>query len=64
MSRHITMTTRAFSCDVRPVLHHIRVTDDGAVLVYDDVAGHYTSCHCMTPGSMRAARAKVRRMYA
>ena len=60
MTRHITMTTRAFSCDLRPVLHHIRVADDGTVLVYDSVAGHYTTCHSMSDGSMRAARAKVK----
>ena len=64
VTRHITMKTRAFSCDIRPVTHHIRVCDDGQVIVYDSVAGHYTTCHAMTQGSMRAARAKARRMYA
>jgi hypothetical protein len=26
-----------------------RVTDDGAVYVWDDMAGHWTTCHSLTP---------------
>ena len=30
---------------------------DGRVWVYDDVAGHYTTCHSLRPGQVRYVRA-------
>jgi hypothetical protein len=33
---------------------------DGSVLVYDDVAGHFTKCHSLTPAQERYVRARVR----
>jgi hypothetical protein len=32
---------------------------DGSVLVWDDVAGHFTKCHSLTPAQERYVRARV-----
>lgn len=54
--REITVRAKAYSHEgVRT--HRVRVEGDGTVLVWDSVAGHYTSCHSLG----RSAQARIRR---
>ena len=67
VDRYLTVRVRAFSgSGVRT--HRVMVTADqvdgrdvtrGRVLVWDDVAGHYTSCHSLTPRAI----ARIRRTF-
>lgn len=51
---------RAFSGE--PVREHkVVVEQDGTVRVYDDVAGHYTTCHSIAPSTLGKLRAYARR---
>lgn len=51
----IRMRCKAFAGE--PVQEYfVRVEDNGQVLVADDVAGHYTTCHEMPASAMRRAR--------
>lgn len=52
----IKMSCKAFSADRKPVLHSLMVSSDGSVLVYDDVAEHFTRCHAMSDRAMNRAR--------
>lgn len=53
----LTTRCRAFATEgVRE--NRIRITEDGSVLVWDSVAGHYTRCHSLSP----AAQRRIRRM--
>lgn len=52
---------RAFSCESAPQLHLVLVEGDGDVLVWDDVAGHYTRCHSLTPSQAARIRRKLRK---
>jgi hypothetical protein len=36
--------------------HKFCVQDDGTVLVYDSVAGHFTRCHALTAQQLRRIR--------
>ena len=36
--------------------HKLSVSPDGTVRVWDDVAGHYTSCHCMSDADLSRVR--------
>ncbi|MGH8261387.1 MAG: hypothetical protein ACREUG_17025 [Steroidobacteraceae bacterium] len=36
--------------------HQVMVGTDGTVRVYDSVAGHYTTCHSMSPSAQRRIR--------
>jgi len=38
--------------------HKLSVSPDGTVRVWDDVAGHYTTCHCMSA----AAQSRIRKL--
>ena len=51
-----TITTRAKAFG-RVETVRCRVEDDGTVLVWDEVAGHYTRCH----GLSAAAKRRIRR---
>jgi hypothetical protein len=57
MTTATTITVRnAFSSE-RGTYRAI-VDADGAVRVWDSVAGHYTRCHTLTAGQIRSARAR------
>lgn len=54
-SKEITVRAKAFSCrGVRS--HKFSVDPDGTVRVWDSVAGHYTTCHAMTPRTLHRVR--------
>jgi len=36
--------------------HKFAVASDGTVRVWDSIAGHYTTCHSMTPATQRRIR--------
>ena len=36
--------------------HKLSVSQDGTVRVWDDVAGHYTTCHCMSAATQTYIR--------
>lgn len=38
--------------------NRVDVTEDGAVRVYDSVAGHYTTCHSLS----KKTQARIRKM--
>jgi hypothetical protein len=38
-----------------------RVTADGAVIVWDDVAGHWTTCHSLTPRQIAYVKRRATR---
>jgi hypothetical protein len=47
----ITARAKAFSGQgIRP---HRMLVDDVNVRVWDDVAGYYTLCHCLTPAAVK-----------
>lgn len=53
--RVVTIRARAFSGD-RIRDHRCTVDADGTVRVWDEVAGHYTTCHSLTRGALARAR--------
>lgn len=51
----VTIRAKAFSNEgVRT--HKCLVSDDRTVRVWDSVAGHYTTCHRLTPAAIKRAR--------
>ena len=42
--------------------HSLSVSHDGTVRVWDDVAGHYTTCHCMSAVTQTYIRHLARRI--
>lgn len=38
--------------------HKFSVSPDNTVRVWDDVAGHYTTCHCLSAAAMRRIAGK------
>ena len=49
---------KAFSSEgVR--INKVRIEQDGSLLVWDTVAGHYTSCHAILPQTAQRIRRKV-----
>ena len=57
--REIWMTCRAFRCE-RIKSNRVRVYSDGTVWVWDNAAGHFTSCHILG----RAARLRAKQLAA
>lgn len=58
--RTVTVSTgRAFICDASNAGYRASVSADGTVRVYDSVAGHYTTCHSLTPAQERYVRARA-----
>ena len=54
-TREITCRARAFAG--RPIESvRCRIDPDGAVLVWDSVAKHYTRCHSLTASAQRRIR--------
>ena len=53
--RIVTIRCRAFAGD-RLREHRCLVSADGTVRVWDAVAGHYTTCHSMSPQAQQRAR--------
>ena len=45
MEKEITVKIKAFSCEKKAVNHRLLINEDGSVLVYDETAGFFTSCH-------------------
>lgn len=57
--RMIEMRCKAFSGEgVR--MNCVQVSDCGTVRVWDSVAGHYTTCHCLSAAAQRRARKAAR----
>ena len=57
MSKTITITIRAKAFSDEGVrAHRCTVDEDGTVRVWDRVAGHYTTCHSLSPAALRRAR--------
>ncbi len=60
MIKYLTVRSgRAFSCDAPGTGYRARVEADGTVRVYDDLAGHYTTCHSLTVAQIRYIRRAV-----
>ncbi len=57
IDRPITARAKAFSHEGVKA-HRFTVAADGAVRVWDDVAGHYTSCHSLS----RTAQRRIRKL--
>lgn len=56
VDRYITVRAQAFAGEcVRK--HRVLVCADGQVKVWDEVAGHFTSCHSLTVSAIRRIRA-------
>ena len=55
----IEATVKAFTGQSRRT-HKLSVSPDGTVRVWDDVAGHYTTCHCMSPATQSRIRKLAR----
>lgn len=49
--KEITIRARAFSG--QGVKTHRMLITDGTVKVYDPIAGYYTSCHSLSPASVK-----------
>lgn len=59
-TRHLTVSSgRAFT-DSSQWGYRACVESDGTVSVYDDVAGHYTTCHALTPRQIARIRREAR----
>ncbi len=58
MTTKITMTCKPFTSEQRGS-YRLTVDDAGIVRVWDSVAGHYTTCHSLSPRSQAAARTKA-----
>lgn len=56
----IIIRTRAFDGVLAPAYCQVQI-DDGHVLVYDPIAGYYTSCHSMPDHDQELVRAAARR---
>lgn len=54
----VTVRCKAFTCD-RVRLNRCMVDADGTVRVWDDVAGYYTTCHCLNEATQRRIRRLV-----
>lgn len=55
MSKKIDIRAKAFSGEgIRK--HRVLVENDGSVLVWDSVAGHYTRCHSLSRSALLRAR--------
>jgi hypothetical protein len=54
MNKEITMRARAYSGE--GVREHRVLVDGNDVLVWDSVAGHYTSCHALSKNAIRRAK--------
>lgn len=53
------MKTKSSTTTVRCTTGRTACVDSyGVVRVYDDVAGHYTVCHTLTPGQERYVRSR------
>ena len=58
--RTVTVTSgRAFTSDAPHAGYRASVGADGTVRVWDSVAGHYTTCHALTPAQERYVRARA-----
>ena len=60
MTKHLTVRTgRAFSGDAPGTGYRASVDANGTVRVYDDLSGHYTTCHALTAAQIRHIRRAV-----
>jgi len=63
MSKAIILQARAKAFSRQPVRNYtFRVEDSGAVLVWDSVARHYTTCHALSPRAEERIRRFADRM--
>ena len=53
----IEAKVKAFSSEPSPRMHKLSVSPDGAVRVYDDIAGHYTTIHAISDLGAKRIRA-------
>ena len=52
MTTHIYTTARARFFGGHIETRRVQVDPDGYVWVWDDVAGHYTTCHSLSPRAL------------
>ena len=57
--RYLTAEILAFAGQTSPLPHSVRVGVDGAVRVWDSVAGHYTQCHSISETDQARIREAV-----
>ena len=64
MSVEFKIRCKAFSCEgVRLNKVLVEPGRDGAVLVWDSVAGHYTTCHSLSAKTQDRIRSQAVRMW-
>lgn len=56
-----TANVKAFSFERAAAEHRISVDENGIVRVWDDAAGHYTTCHAMSKNTQDRLR-KIQRV--
>ena len=60
MATHTTATTitiRAKAFSTETIREYVALVEaDGSVLVWDSVAGYFTSCHVLAPSALKRAR--------
>ena len=59
MKKHTLETVVKCNAFGRIGTHRVRVEEDGSVLVWDEVAGHFTRCHRLSRRAERRIAAKV-----
>jgi len=58
-----TVRVRAWSHERGAKMHRVSV-EDGVVRVWDDVAGHFTACHSISPTAQRRIIRKLAAAHA
>ena len=57
----VTLNTRAFAGAMEANRHQVDPAD-GSIRIYDDVAGHFTSCHTLSERDAGRVRSAARRV--
>lgn len=55
----IEMKVKAFSCEKTQV-YSFALDSDGDVMVFDDVAGHYTHCHAISKSAQKKIKEAIK----
>jgi hypothetical protein len=65
MIQEITGTARAkFFSTIGIETREVKISADGATLVWDSIAGHYTRCHALSTASQKRIARKIRQEVA
>lgn len=59
-TNEIEITLRAKAFSGQGVKTHRMTVSEGTVRVWDSVAGHYTTCHSLSPAAVKRALRAVR----